>query len=176
MISVREVAPDKKHYPDLCIESDDKDLAQIPDQGEATIKYRSSAGRTGKIRETATAKSTRALCAWRFFRSSRRRLRGRRRILTAERAKLLTTISRKNDHAYRSHRYRGNHCRPPAVASGADTAFCPIRPDHPGGRAGSIRALDNPAAFTVTGYSINGFKPVLYLHSRAAHSRAPFFG
>lgn len=40
MISVREVSPDKKHYPDLCIESDNKEIAQMPDEGEATIKYR----------------------------------------------------------------------------------------------------------------------------------------
>ena len=40
MFSVREISPDKAHYPDLCIESDNKDLAQMPDTGEATIKYR----------------------------------------------------------------------------------------------------------------------------------------
>lgn len=40
MVSVREIGPDKKHYPDLCIDTDDKNLAQMPDQGTATIKYR----------------------------------------------------------------------------------------------------------------------------------------
>jgi hypothetical protein len=41
MIHVSEVPPEKEHYPDLFIsDTDDKRLAQMPDEGEATIRYR----------------------------------------------------------------------------------------------------------------------------------------
>lgn len=41
MIHVEELPPEKEHYPDLFISgSDEKRLAEMPDQGEATIRYR----------------------------------------------------------------------------------------------------------------------------------------
>lgn len=41
MISVHEIKPDEVHYPDLYIsDSDDPKLADIPDKGECTIRYR----------------------------------------------------------------------------------------------------------------------------------------
>jgi hypothetical protein len=33
-------SPDEPHYPDLYIDSDDARLADLPDKGECTIKYR----------------------------------------------------------------------------------------------------------------------------------------
>lgn len=40
MLRVSEVSPEKEHYPDLFIESDERALAEMPDEGEATIKYK----------------------------------------------------------------------------------------------------------------------------------------
>lgn len=40
MIHVREISPEKPHYPDLCIESDERRLAEMPDEGTAEIKFR----------------------------------------------------------------------------------------------------------------------------------------
>ena len=41
MIKVSEVSPEKEHYPDLYIsDTDDRRLAEMPDEGEATIRYR----------------------------------------------------------------------------------------------------------------------------------------
>ena len=41
MISVEPMTQEKEHYPDLYIsEVDDKRIAEMPDSGEATIKYR----------------------------------------------------------------------------------------------------------------------------------------
>jgi len=40
-VSVQALGPDDKHYPDLYISDvDDPDLADIPDKGECTIRYR----------------------------------------------------------------------------------------------------------------------------------------
>jgi hypothetical protein len=40
MISVEPMDKDEKHYPTLHIDSDDPKLADIPDSGECTIKYK----------------------------------------------------------------------------------------------------------------------------------------
>jgi hypothetical protein len=40
MIHISEISPEKEHYPDLFIESDERALAEMPDTGEATIRYR----------------------------------------------------------------------------------------------------------------------------------------
>jgi hypothetical protein len=41
MISVSAMRPDEAHYPTIYIDDvDDRRLAQMPDTGEATIKYR----------------------------------------------------------------------------------------------------------------------------------------
>jgi hypothetical protein len=41
MIHVSEISAEKEQYPDLYIsDTDDKRLAQMPDEGEATIRYR----------------------------------------------------------------------------------------------------------------------------------------
>jgi hypothetical protein len=41
MVKIHEISPDKAHYPELFIsDTDDKRIAQMPDKGTATIKYR----------------------------------------------------------------------------------------------------------------------------------------
>lgn len=41
MINISPTSPDDKHYPDLYIsDSEDPKLADIPDKGECTIRYR----------------------------------------------------------------------------------------------------------------------------------------
>ena len=40
LLSVRKMSPDEPDYPEVRIESDDKALAEMPDKGVATIKYR----------------------------------------------------------------------------------------------------------------------------------------
>jgi hypothetical protein len=40
MISVEPMDPDDKHYPTLHLDSDDPKLADIPDSGECTIRYK----------------------------------------------------------------------------------------------------------------------------------------
>jgi hypothetical protein len=40
MIHISEISPEKDHCPDLFIESDERALAEIPDEGTAEIHYR----------------------------------------------------------------------------------------------------------------------------------------
>jgi hypothetical protein len=41
IVSISAMRPDEAHYPDLCIsDTDDRRLAEMPDEGIATIRYR----------------------------------------------------------------------------------------------------------------------------------------
>jgi hypothetical protein len=40
MISISAMQPDEAHYPELCISDADEQLAEMPDEGTATIRYR----------------------------------------------------------------------------------------------------------------------------------------
>jgi hypothetical protein len=41
IMSISAISPEKEHYPDLYIsDTDDRRLAEMPDTGEATIRYR----------------------------------------------------------------------------------------------------------------------------------------
>ena len=64
MMSISAIGPDEAHYPDLCIsDTDDRRLAEMPDEGTATIRYRI---RSRTHREEKNAKGKQYSCSLRL--------------------------------------------------------------------------------------------------------------